>query len=127
MVRETRSPLPTNAMGGESLVMVSGTSESGTLSVNNAALLLTPWADALICVVPDSTAVARPFAIYGRDRRVAGRPGERDSIHGEPVLISSKSAELLRAAGVDGNISRYHVDRRHRWRRRRRRRGSDGQ
>jgi hypothetical protein len=52
MVRETRSPLPTNAMGGESLVMVSGTSESGILSVNNAALLLTPWADALICVVP---------------------------------------------------------------------------
>jgi hypothetical protein len=43
-------------MGGDSLVMVSGTPESGTLFVNNAALLLTPWADALICVVPAPTA-----------------------------------------------------------------------
>ena len=62
IVRETRFPLPTNAMGGESRVMVSGAPESRALSVNDAALLLTPCADALICVVPSPTAVARPFA-----------------------------------------------------------------
>jgi hypothetical protein len=42
--------------------MVSGTPESGTLSVNQAALLFTLWAEALICVVPVPTPVARPFA-----------------------------------------------------------------
>src|SRR5262249_61765360 len=61
MVSELRSPLPTNAIGGESLVMVIGLGGGGMTTVSDAEPL-TALADAEICVVPVDIPLARPLA-----------------------------------------------------------------
>ena len=74
-----------------------------------------------------SHAGGEAVGVDGRHGRVAGRPGEHDSTHGESMLIGGQGAELLRPTRIDGGVSGQHVDGRYRRRRRRRRRRGDGQ
>jgi hypothetical protein len=62
MVRETRSPLPASARGGESLLMVSGQLQEAAVTPSDMTLLIAPCADALICAVPSDTPLTSPLA-----------------------------------------------------------------
>ena len=62
IVRETRSPLPANAIDGESLLIEMGQLQGVETTVKDAALLTALCAEAVIWTAPAVTPVARPFA-----------------------------------------------------------------
>ena len=61
IVRETRSPLPANAIGGESLLIETGQLQGAAVTVSDTPLLTALCAEAVICTVPAVTPVASPF------------------------------------------------------------------